>query len=605
MLSLSYHSKTMYNSKGNALMVVIFSLVIFSSLSGVMVSMFSTSTESQLDTHFAESAYMLSESGYRYIASRYKQATTEVTKNQVLENNHQKIFKLGNSGSDGQFELSVYPYYYRVVQANAGNTMILRFPGGMPPGYTIPTTGTLGIYGSDSKYKLYNYTNVVGPDGNSVFNFTLHQSTLLTGTITPGTTVVAITYPPSNPNVANGGSLIITNPNIFPQSYGVFEIVDTTTLKSQYVYQYSSRSEINGVHKLNEITVLGDYAAQAFPFNTTDKAIAVHTSVMISSKGKSPQGATSVFERTACLGGSVGGNTDNVADGGETIMTSDFTGLVASVGNYDVTTTGQARQNAAIEIRSEEVVIRVNWQNSSNVANLSTARSNNQGLLSYALQVKIKLGDRGTIADQYMIGLSFRLDTHTTSGNITNCYGVSFFRVNNNTRNQPDWVTMLDDRFDEIRNDNLYLVLWIKQNGSISRIAHKRLDEISYPNVVSDDEINEWSSIIVKIEEFEELNGDRYNEITTYVQGENIYGRGIVNWNYPLFDLVEWNNGSSVIEDNRLTSESFDATIEEIGIHSFLDSPGQNLPRNTQFFDDFAMKVEGAGSGSSAITPGM
>lgn len=119
------------NSKGAALIAIIVVLVVFSTLAIIMLPMITTSQYTQLGQDAAEKAYYLAESGYRYAASEYLNASSDSAKNAALESLHAQTFTLLNNA--GSFELQVFPYYgYVQSDPKDSTTLIIRLPGGLP-----------------------------------------------------------------------------------------------------------------------------------------------------------------------------------------------------------------------------------------------------------------------------------------------------------------------------------------------------------------------------------------------------------------------------------------------------------------------------------------
>ncbi|HBO83882.1 MAG TPA: hypothetical protein DD641_02655, partial [Deltaproteobacteria bacterium] len=108
-----------YGNKGTILVGLIVTITILATLGAAMLSLFSTSTFSQLSGNNAQKAYYLAESGYRYAASKFLNTSGEAAKSSALESMHNQTFSLG---TDGSFQLKVYPYWYQTVSDNAVGT---------------------------------------------------------------------------------------------------------------------------------------------------------------------------------------------------------------------------------------------------------------------------------------------------------------------------------------------------------------------------------------------------------------------------------------------------------------------------------------------------
>ena len=122
--------------RGAILVTLIAAMVVFAALGAVMIGMFGTSALSQVAGNNTLKAYYLAESGFRYAASRYiavdmgSEAANETARETLLETElHGKTFSLG---SDGVFQLGVYPYYYMSTQAPTGNELPAKVSGALP-----------------------------------------------------------------------------------------------------------------------------------------------------------------------------------------------------------------------------------------------------------------------------------------------------------------------------------------------------------------------------------------------------------------------------------------------------------------------------------------
>jgi type II secretory pathway pseudopilin PulG len=593
-LRASFSHKAALDNKGSVLIALIITLVILSALGAVMLSLFSSSTFSHVAAYFNTRAAYLAESGYRYVAGRYKNAERGVAKNEELESLHGRTFTLLDNG--GQFTLNIFPCYYNAVVGDKGSdALVVRFPGGKPRWFSIPASGTLAVFGS-GKYNCYDYTDFTG-NGDYTFNL----SNFLKEAVDTGTSVVPVCYPSGAQTVSRGESLMLDTDasNVFPPRFGVFDIVNTNaTGDIDHVYFYSERSN----NTLTNISVLGNpdktfsFTVNADPANP-DTPIIVHTCVTISSTGTVGSGDMAVsntFTRTAPLGFQRGGNSRYVND--EDII---FNDPCDSLDNWSeqsgIALLKNPDQDPAINLQGYEVVIGLDWQNpETGIPNLADARSQSNDLLSYELQLKVTMDSQGSHGKHYMAGISFRLDAGADSS-----YGISFFRSMGRDSNPPDWINNLPFSFDDLMDRDkevVYLVLWVKDSGSYTLLNYNKLVDSVHSNRVidSDGSLKDWSTMVVKVEEFYDMDDQRKNRIWAWVEDDETYTRGeAITWNWEEagdFEKFEWYlNGSNPIVDGTLTSENFNLlNPHEIGLHSYYDSPASN----ENCFDDFSMKLE-------------
>ena len=266
----------------------------------------------------------------------------------------------------------------------------------------------------------------------------------------------------------------------------------------------------------------------------------------------------------------------------------------------DIVETGPSGGETALDLMGTEGTIQLNWQDNPDL-DLVSAWNNNGQLLSYELQMKIspfETGNEQAYSHHYMLGFSFRLypDTNTS-------YGVSFFRsrlLKSNGKpitTSPGWIPAV---LEPLRGTNVYVVLWYKKGSLFELMNYKLLDDASgiiwSHNGVN--ELRDYSTLLLKLDEQFDLADDRENHISAYLQNTDVYP----NWDSS--DDMRWSDDATVFPapvqwqapvtqdhvDNRITSAGFDVERpSEIAVHVYYDLPGANK----KFFDDFAMKMEG------------
>ena len=146
--------------RGAILVTLIAAMVVFAALGAVMIGMFGTSALSQVAGNNTLKAYYLAESGFRYAASRYiavdmgSEAANDTARDTLMGTElHGHTFSLG---SDGSFQLDIYPYYYKSTQEPVGNELTAAVSGGIP------------IPGSD--FNWGSWVKVVQPNGTPTYN---------------------------------------------------------------------------------------------------------------------------------------------------------------------------------------------------------------------------------------------------------------------------------------------------------------------------------------------------------------------------------------------------------------------------------------------------
>lgn len=280
-----------FNANGSMVLNLIVILIVTGVIGATLMSLTSTSFVQQVHSDLSQRAELLAESGFRYLATRYKQASDSSAKNAVLKALHGNSFVL--NGNDGRFTLAVYPYVYMVrTAAGAGATQLqAEFFGSKPDVLTIPASGTIGVL-TGSRYTLYSYSSYTG--NNQQFTFTnLTDTSDLSSGLNTAIAMGATLYPvfPSQVKVLSSGSgnslTISGSSTFFPSADGVFEIVnnlgerkDGNAVKTK-IYTYKTRTG-NTVY---DITEYNDPSASFSLSLTANTRIVVHKSAEIRSTG--------------------------------------------------------------------------------------------------------------------------------------------------------------------------------------------------------------------------------------------------------------------------------------------------------------------------------
>ena len=236
------------------------------------------------------------------------------------------------------------------------------------------------------------------------------------------------------------------------------------------------------------------------------------------------------------------------------------------------------------------------WKTNPDVPDLAQAWTDNNDLLSYEAQVKIKLDDK---ADHFMHGISFRLSPQNPEWDDSSklrSYGISYFKSKNST--WPFNVD-LDSSFNAIMNNSVYIVLWKKANSSnnLSLIDYRKLTTSDGVLDKSGD-LEDWSTIFLKLEEkFDGVGGTRQNHISGFIQGEDTIPLGTIDWDSGNYNIVQWktNNPQPVLDNSLVTTNFSTIKPDEIGLHAFYDSSSSSK----QYFADFNLKLAASGASSS------
>ena len=235
------------------------------------------------------------------------------------------------------------------------------------------------------------------------------------------------------------------------------------------------------------------------------------------------------------------------------------------------------------------------WKTNPDNPDLAQAWTDNNDLLSYEAQVKIKLDDK---ADHFMHGISFRLSPQNPDWAkywSLRSYGISYFKSEDS--NWP-FSNVLLNGFNGIMNNSVYIVLWEKRDSS------KNLFLIDYKKLTTSDGVlvgsalKDWSTIFLKIEEkLDGPGGTKQNHISGFIQGTSTIPLGTIDWVYGNYNIVQWNtNNPQPVLDNSLTTTNFNTIKpDEIGLHAFYDG-NANMK---QYFADFSLRLAASGASSS------
>ena len=115
------------NASGAVLLTVVVVIIIIG-LAGVAIfSLTNTSTFTQLYAQNASRAFFMAESGFRVVASEYRNAPEP--KNDILESLHGTSLSL--PGNTGQFDVRVYPYWFTSAAPTrlAATASVLKYRG--------------------------------------------------------------------------------------------------------------------------------------------------------------------------------------------------------------------------------------------------------------------------------------------------------------------------------------------------------------------------------------------------------------------------------------------------------------------------------------------
>jgi len=401
-----------------------------------MVSLTSTSMFGQVGANSSARAYFLAESGYRYAESRYLSAATETARDNELETLHNAAaFTLKDKA--GQFDLKIYPYFFKVVTNPFGtSTLSTRVPGGFPKDVTL-SNGRLKIGAKATSIYNYNSTSPpvppVPPDGQNItFNMTQTLPNFLSGAdVLP----VAVSSS-SIQQINEGDSLQLQSGtgSTFPRRNGTFQV-------NNRIYAYKENDLTN--NRLLGIT--DPEATTVWPLSVNANSnIVLQKFVKLHSTGIFGQGSMEgAADREVVYHVPLPTTSEQEKkEYHEKFDDPTLPNWLAVEGAHSVKTVGSG--NVLMIDTPPRVglvdtsLITFRWSNT----DVDLAKSHQAAgyFLNYDAQVKIgfspqpadwKFPAGSPFPELYVAGLSFRLDTSSRG------YGVSFLRGDNSFTASP------------------------------------------------------------------------------------------------------------------------------------------------------------------------
>ncbi len=229
--------------------------------------------------------------------------------------------------------------------------------------------------------------------------------------------------------------------------------------------------------------------------------------------------------------------------------------------------------------------ISLDWSNASStmMPNLGEVWDYSSGLLTYEVQVKVRLANGLDIFDHdVMAGISFRLNTQGDA-NINNdsFYGVSFLWC----QDHSDLPAFCGSAFTES-----YIVLWRQAANGSKTLIGKQLARSVSPSLVSgflSNKLVDWATLVVRVQEqFNPTTGTRENLIYAFAGVPSTSPKGDIHWDYSNYTAVRWQTSftgtdcsggqKSCAADSTLTTVNFNTQPQdEIGLHAFGDEEGE------------------------------
>lgn len=205
------------HTDGSALIGMIITILVFAALGAAIVPMIGSSQLHRTAAGRSAQAYYLAESGMRYAASQYLNATSEIAKFSVLNALHDVPHQLQDN--QGTFTVSVNPYYFMVdVDHLNATTLVTRIYGATDQPFPL-AGGSISV---DDTVYAFSTATIAG----QVVTFNALSSSLTVPADTP-------VYPVAQAvaqTVSTGGDLSLSpgSGDMFPDRNGSFVLSGNT-----------------------------------------------------------------------------------------------------------------------------------------------------------------------------------------------------------------------------------------------------------------------------------------------------------------------------------------------------------------------------------------
>lgn len=524
------HTILTSNRQGSVLIGLIITMVIMASLGAAMTSFISSASSSQIGSNFAQRAYFLAESGFRYAASEFLAADVAVNaaaKENMLMNLNGKSFIL--NGNNGSFSIIIYPFYYRttanyVIGAGGSTPAIAtEVPGTLDPLYNpAPTSGYLKI---GNLFYQYNSTSYTAGSPNVTFNLT----SPLTVAVDQYQTISLAALKSTATNSLPSTTIILDSnaSSAFPLINGNFTIEGLTGANAGRIWTYTRRvgPTLFDIRALNDQTV----NLNNITINSTTNYIVLAKFAKIRSTGIYAAGTNMVTQREILYNAPIGwvsagapsfgtpvtDTFDNLAN-----FPSSINGQDTSVGNHAIASVDGSNAMDVTSVQYELFAgywsARIFDWNAAG-ADLAQAWYAAGRTLSTDLQVKVRLQSNVP----FMAGIGFKAQSNS-GGTDVETYGVSFIRGHQSRvcffvcwqaedSGIPSALVpngLYSGLPDGDRYSNPAIMLWKRQSGAFSVLAYKIFstnDAFIFTNGV----LSNWATILVRTSESYPLGFDQ------------------------------------------------------------------------------------------------
>ena len=253
-----------------------------------------------------------------------------------------------------------------------------------------------------------------------------------------------------------------------------------------------------------------------------------------------------------------------------------FDGSGATLNANNWNTSGNAaldtiNQKVTLNSGTTQSQVSLDWNNaSSTLPDLATAWSNDNGMLSYEVQVKVKLNTSAN--KDVAAGISFRLNTQgDTNFSNDSFYGLSYVWC-------YDHVDL--PAFCGTDSSKTYIVLWKQASNGTKTVIGKQLASTVSTSLVSSSKLVSWATLVVRIQEqLDPVSGVRENLIYAFAGDPVTSPKGTIHWDYTKYAAVKWESSfsgtdcsgglKSFVADTSFLSTNFDTqNPDEVGVHT-------------------------------------
>ena len=587
------HFRTKLNAplrnQGSALIAIIAAIAIFSVLAATLMTLTSTSEIQTAIGHWADQAFNMAESGYRYAKTQY-QSASESTKMAVFdtldENSPYTIH-----GIDNSFSLETESYFFVVEEDTATTSFPLSLKVHSPGGFPYENLDDLQNQLIQIEETVLTIQSCVTAEGTGNHTLTLSWASGpgLPDPLPAGTKMMPVIETDISQTLNAGGNISIPDglSYLFPLYNGQLRVAGRTLT---YRTKDATNNLLNDVvdangASLTNLSIASGTKILLFPF------------VQISSTGIIGQGTDSVHRTIKYYSPLPMDQTETYSEtfsGEKSILkpTTDSGGTdtmaIGTVGENEnkvlkVTGSDNSESHAYLDVEG----------NNAKEA-LNDFRASTGGYLSYDAQTKV-----GFNPDSYFetanlaAGLSFRIRSENFDGaTLYNMYGLSF--LNKEIATNIAHPTFLDNITPDLLHHEPAIVLWqqtVSDDGTLNRLwlAYKKLiDTIdSFETGLNaekwTDEYGNWAwdqytkSIAISTYENDyeghiyyqtilplDENGEHQNYTLRFDHGGD-------DWAHRTVRVIAYSSGEQNVVYNREYAPPFDMSTVSISLPTFAD----------------------------------